>query len=290
MSALIEWYKDFMYNRNDPRTKDWFLVTGPGPIFTILVTYLYFSLSAGPRYMRDRKPYNLKNTLIVYNFLQVLASVYIVYEGLMSGWGNKYNFYCQPVDYSDDPTALRSESSGGGGCGGGMTRAVYTYFICKLIELLDTVFFVLRKKDKQISFLHVYHHSLMPTSSWIGVRWLSGGHGTFLGLINSFVHIIMYSYYMLAAFGPKMQPYLWWKKYVTSLQLLQFVIVGFHSSLVLFNGCNYPIFPVILMVTNAFFFTYLFGSFYIETYRKSNNVEKKNELMDKNEIISNKSD
>lgn len=30
----------------------------------------------------------------------------------------------------------------------------------------------------------------------------------------------MYSYYGLAAIGPHMQKYLWWKKYLTSLQLV----------------------------------------------------------------------
>jgi hypothetical protein len=49
----------------------------------------------------------------------------------------------------------------------------------------------------------------------------SGGHGTLLGVINSFVHIIMYSYYLLAALGPSVQKYLWWKKYLTSLQLVR---------------------------------------------------------------------
>lgn len=277
MSAIIDWYKDIMYNKNDPRTKDWFLVSGPGPLFTILVTYLYFSLSAGPKYMRDKKPYNLKNTMIFYNIFQILVSIYIVYEGFMSGWWNQYNFYCEPVDYSDDPTALR------------MTRAVYTYYICKLIELLDTVFFVLRKKDVQISFLHVYHHSLMPFASWIAVRWLPGGHGTFLGLINSFVHIIMYGYYLLSTFGPKIQPYLWWKKYLTSLQLLQFVLVGFHGSLILFNDCNFPKIPIFLLIINVLIFTYLFGSFYVRTYKKSLKIEKKNEL-NNTETIENKSD
>lgn len=42
----------------------------------------------------------------------------------------------------------------------------------------------------------------------------------FIGLLNTFVHIIMYSYYGLAAIGPHMQKYLWWKKYLTSLQLV----------------------------------------------------------------------
>jgi hypothetical protein len=47
-----------------------------------------------------------------------------------------------------------------------------------------------------------------------------GGHGTLLGVINTFVHIIMYSYYMLAALGPQVQKYLWWKKYLTLLQMV----------------------------------------------------------------------
>jgi elongation of very long chain fatty acids protein 4 len=34
--------------------------------------------------------------------------------------------------------------------------------------------------------------------------------------------VIMYSYYALAAFGPKIQKYLWWKKYITIAQLIQF--------------------------------------------------------------------
>ena len=31
----------------------------------------------------------------------------------------------------------------------------------------------------------------------------------------------MYSYYALAALGPRLQPFLWWKKYLTQLQLGQ---------------------------------------------------------------------
>lgn len=47
-----------------------------------------------------------------------------------------------------------------------------------------------------------------------------GGHGTLLGLINSFIHVIMYVYYMLAAMGPSIQKYLWWKKYLTIMQIV----------------------------------------------------------------------
>jgi len=53
----------------------------------------------------------------------------------------------------------------------------------------------------------------------------AGGHGTLLGVINSFVHIIMYTYYLLAAFGPTVQKYLWWKKYITTLQMVRHLCV-----------------------------------------------------------------
>ena len=50
----------------------------------------------------------------------------------------------------------------------------------------------------------------------------------------------MYFYYMCAAFGPGVQKYLWWKKYITTLQLVQFVLVFFHAIQPIFFTCNYP--------------------------------------------------
>lgn len=60
-------------------------------------------------------------------------------------------------------------------------RGVYLYFLAKISELLDTVFFVLRKKERQISFLHLYHHTVMPMISWGATKYYPGGHGTFIG-------------------------------------------------------------------------------------------------------------
>jgi hypothetical protein len=56
------------------------LMSGPVPLLTILITYLYFSSSAGPRWMKDRKPFDLKYVLMVYNVLQVAFSVWLVHE------------------------------------------------------------------------------------------------------------------------------------------------------------------------------------------------------------------
>jgi len=49
----------------------------------------------------------------------------------------------------------------------------------------------------------------------------AGGHGTFSNLINNLVHVIMYFYYMMTAMGPQYQKYIWWKKHLTTIQLVR---------------------------------------------------------------------
>jgi hypothetical protein len=49
----------------------------------------------------------------------------------------------------------------------------------------------------------------------------AGEQGVMIGCLNSLVHVIMYFYYMVAAMGPKYQKYLWWKKYMTWIQLVR---------------------------------------------------------------------
>lgn len=44
--------------------------------------------------------------------------------------------------------------------------------------------------------------------------------GFFGPTLNSFIHILMYSYYGLSVF-PSMHKYLWWKKYLTQAQLVR---------------------------------------------------------------------
>ncbi|XP_070491195.1 very long chain fatty acid elongase 7 [Chironomus tepperi] len=274
-SGFIDRVVNFFVVNEDPRTKTWFLGNTPGPLVSILVTYLYFCLYAGPRYMKNRKPFQLTKTLIVYNAVQVVFSIILVIEGLEGGWRKHYNFRCQPVDYSTNPSAIR------------MARAVWLYYMAKIIELLDTVFFVLRKKQSQVSFLHVYHHTLMPVCAFIGVKFFAGGHGTLLGLINSFIHVIMYMYYMLSAI-PSMQKYLWWKRYLTIMQIIQFLIVFCHTVQVQFRpSCTYPKSIAALLTLNAALFTYMFSSFYIKSYTKKrrDHINEKKDICDENSNV-----
>ncbi|XP_076686850.1 stuck in traffic [Andrena cerasifolii] len=256
-NSVVRFYHYVFHDLSDPRTKDWFLIPSPVPGLSIIIGYLYFVLSWGPKQMEHRKPYQLRNLLVVYNFLQVLLSFWLFYEGLDGGWLRKYSWKCQPVDFSNTPEALR------------VARGVYVYFLAKISELLDTVFFVLRKKESQITFLHLYHHTVMPMISWGATKYYPGGHGTFIGVINSFVHIIMYTYYLLAALLPQYHKYLWWKKYITRLQMGQFCLAFLHSCQLLFYDCVYPRWSLILILPNAMFFYFLFDDFYSQAYKRA---------------------
>ena len=46
---------------------------------------------------------------------------------------------------------------------------------------LFQIFFVLRKKNSQVTFLHVFHHTIMPWTWWFGVKFAAGSQGR-LGL------------------------------------------------------------------------------------------------------------
>uniref|UniRef100_T1IZZ6 Elongation of very long chain fatty acids protein n=1 Tax=Strigamia maritima TaxID=126957 RepID=T1IZZ6_STRMM len=190
---------------------------------------------------------------------------------------------------------------------GGSTGALWWYWFSKLIEFTDTLFFILRKKDRQLTFLHIYHHSTMFFFWWIGVKWVPGGaflkrsilyfyytnfkrhlntslilciykFAAFVGAgLNSVVHVLMYSYYCLSALGPSVQKYLWWKKYLTMIQLAQFTIalvLGINGMRI---NCDFPKWMQYVLVTYMLSFIVLFGNFYRHAYKKrqAENVAKK---------------
>ncbi|XP_070499658.1 very long chain fatty acid elongase 7-like [Chironomus tepperi] len=252
-------WQDLMNNKSDPRTTNWFLMSSPLPTIMICLSYVYIVKVAGPKFMENRKPFKLRKFIIIYNFLQVLFSAYLFYEVAFSGWFSHYNWRCQPVDRSLSESAIR------------MIYVSWWYYFSKFTEFFDTFFFVLRKRYDQVSTLHVIHHGIMPFSVWWGVKFMPGGHSTFFGFLNTFVHIVMYTYYMLAAIGPQMQKYLWWKKYLTLLQMAQFVGIMVHAFQLFFsNPCNYPMSFAYWIGGHGVLFFFLFKNFYKQAYTVKN--------------------
>lgn len=73
-----------------------------------------------------------------------------------------YNFTCEPVNWGASITAIKE------------AEAVYYFYCLKLLDLCDTIFFVLRKKTRQISFLHVYHHLAVVIFTYKALGWSPG--------------------------------------------------------------------------------------------------------------------
>ena len=77
-SLLRQHHVSFLFA--DPRVDGFFLMSTPWPSVILTALYVYFVKYGGPQFMENRKPYELRNILFVYNFAMVILSGYIFLE------------------------------------------------------------------------------------------------------------------------------------------------------------------------------------------------------------------
>lgn len=245
---------DNLFGERDPRVRGWLLLDSYLP--TVLFTLLYLLIVLlGPVFMRNRPAYSLKSVLAVYNFSVTLLSLYMLVELISASWSAGYRLQCQGLNEVGEADIR-------------VAKVLWWYYFSKLIEFLDTIFFVLRKKNSQITFLHVYHHASMFNIWWCVLNWIPCGQSFFGPTLNSFIHVLMYSYYGLSTY-PSMQKYLWWKRYLTQAQLVQFFLTISHTLSAVVVPCGFPIGCLLFQTSYMFTLVVLFINFYIQTYRKS---------------------
>jgi elongation of very long chain fatty acids protein 4 len=90
---------------------------------------------------------------------------------------------------------------------------------------LNILFYFALPPIPQVSFLHVYHHISIAWAWWIGLYIWPGGDSYFGALLNSWIHVMMYSYYTLSLLKINCP----WKRFLTQAQLLQFTSVVIYS-------------------------------------------------------------
>jgi len=239
----------------DPRVASYPLMDNPIWNTVSVLLYLYIVYYGGPAFMKDRKPFEFRKFLFVYNMALVVLSGWMFYEFGAAGWWSGYSFQCEEFS-KEDPMNER------------MVRVAWVFWISKHVEFFDTYFFILKQKWNQVSTLHVVHHTLMAYTWWWGVKISPGGLGTFHAWINSLVHFVMYFYYGMSALGPEYRKFLWWKKYLTNFQMTQFVVVVGHMAniMIRFPDCSYPgPFKMIIALYGILFF-YLFAGFWVQAY------------------------
>ncbi|RYP43439.1 hypothetical protein DL768_009927 [Monosporascus sp. mg162] len=195
---------------------------------SIFVVIYYAVIFGGREWMRNRPPYKLKGLFLIHNFYLTAISAILLalfIEQLLPTLVRRGIFY--------------AICDANGGWTQPMVVLYYLNYLTKYLELLDTVFLFLKKKP--LTFLHCYHHgatAVLCYTQLIGNTAVSWVPIT----LNLTVHVVMYWYYFQSARGIK----IWWKEWVTRLQIIQFIIdLGFvyFASYTYFTSRYFPYMP-----------------------------------------------
>lgn len=242
----------------DKRVSDWMFMSSPWPTITIVLIYLTLVYRILPAYTKNRKPYNLTTVIKIYNLFQICMCCYILQWIIRSGWiQGSYSFSCEPMQYTDNPESLS------------LLKSFHWVYFLKMSELIETVFFFLRHKTNQITGLHIYHHASTFGMSWIACKYVGGALASVPVMLNSFIHILMYTYYFLSTFGPEWQKKLeTWKPKLTLAQMIQFTIMLIHAICNLRPSCESPKWFIVGFIPNIILIYKMFYDFYQISYKK----------------------
>lgn len=106
-----------------------------------------------------------------------------------------------------------------------MATAMWWAYIDRYFDLVETIVFLLRKKDNQVSLLHVYHHSFVVVAGWFIVKYSAGGMISLNFLINCVEHLILYSYYLISSFPQLALVTRLIKPWVTIFQMASIILI-----------------------------------------------------------------
>ncbi|CAM9439819.1 unnamed protein product [Phaeothamnion confervicola] len=214
--------------------------------FILISTLLYLHMQQRP------KPLEIKGIMLWYNCVNVCISAYVAYSivAWKLGQPNGFQMVCNPV-VTD--------------VGGRHIALIFTlFYLQKYWQLFDTYFFVMRKSFRQVTFLHLFHHSSITVIVGSVLPFDFNGDMFLPILLNSSVHVLVYSHYILTALGL----HAWWSPYLTSAQLGQFAVILAQSLVAFWEGprCGSPDFVKVLLIFYMASMLVLFGVFFTQRY------------------------
>jgi len=193
--------------RDDP-------LAGMSPLPSLIGGGLYLiAVQLGMRVMRSRPALEPTAAMQIYNVYEAALSALMValFAAEAAALGGPVALFTAPVDRSARGSRL--------------AFALWLSYASKATEFADTLWMVLRKKERQVTALHLIHHAEMGFLMWTYLRWAPGGTSAFGPAINAGVHVVMYVYYLLTGMGMKPA----WKQALTVMQLAQFCVILAHA-------------------------------------------------------------
>lgn len=144
-------------------------------------------------------------------------------------------------------------------------QVAVSFYRSKIYEFIDTFLMIYKGNYRQVSFLHVYHH-LSVTVWWFYLtQVMPGGEALVPLIVNSGIHVIMYAYYFLTTILPR--EYMWWGRYLTWAQMVQFVFLMTISVLGLCTPSNTPRIVYVHAIWYYMSLFALFAKFYLGKYQ-----------------------
>ena len=131
-------------------------------------------------------------------------------------WWKKYLTSLQLVSCEPQGGLCKQTKNYGGGWGSDIHAVIYTYYALSGFGPSVRPYLWWKKSLTSLQLV-----SFEPQGGLCKQTQLWGGGSKFQsGREENVIHAVMYTYYALSGFGPSVRPYLWWKKYLTSLQLV----------------------------------------------------------------------
>lgn len=238
MTNLVMWIKNHWW---------WSVVYAA--IYMVLVYY-------GQKWMANRERFHLYRSLVAWNVVLAVFSILGAVRFLP-------NFITVLADKGVEHTVcVQDYSMGVTGCW------TWLFALSKVIELVDTLFIILRKQ--KLIFLHWYHHATVLVYTWYSVQDETATGRWFVAM-NFSVHALMYSYYAFRAMRfsiPK-----WVNIVITSLQIAQ-MIVGIWVNILAYarklrgEQCDVPYSNIYWSFFMYFTYFLLFFHFFRNAYLK----------------------
>ncbi|KAL0479757.1 elongation of very long chain fatty acids protein, partial [Acrasis kona] len=195
----------------------------------LLVTLMYYVVVfILTQIMKNKKePLELKVYSQLHNVCMVAISLYMGLEYLRLIFHDNLKLYNNKI--GSGPEYLPH------------ARIQWIFYLSKIPEWNDTFIMIMKKNFRQVSVLHLYHHGSIFVFSYMGTRFIPGGDCWLAAFINSWVHVVMYSYYFCAPLAKNPNPNIFvkmivkMKMFITMGQLIQFLIVFSRDCFVLYD-------------------------------------------------------